>query len=315
MSNYNSLEPNPAIQADSLPTSPGAHHQAFLTGGPLCLSLEASSSSHQNASTSSAQSLNNSQVQRKRQDSLTIPQLSSTVSFDSLLPSPSSDGGDMVTLPPSISIGASWTSSRSTLPVDDESERILPAKAPNDHSSTFTFTPDVLARMFDPRSIELFQQAGGLAGLEKGLQTSLSAGLSQEECSDETTAYGTLSWSSLGRNAPKPFADRIACFGENRLPESPSKSFFQLLVIALSDKVLLLLSVVSIISLALGLYQAICQPHAPGQPRVEWAEGATIMAAVAIASIVGALNDYQKEQQFIKLNRKVNLDFTCIYRR
>lgn len=77
------------------------------------------------------------------------------------------------------------------------------------------------------------------------------------------------------------------------------------MLIALDDKVLILLSVTSIISLALGLYQTFGQPHAPGEPRVEWVDGVTIMTAVAIAVVIGALNDYQKEGQFAKLMRKV----------
>jgi Ca2+-transporting ATPase len=75
--------------------------------------------------------------------------------------------------------------------------------------------------------------------------------------------------------------------------------------IALHDNVLILLSVTSIISLALGLYQTFGQPHAPGKPRVEWVDGVTIMTAVAIAVVLGALNDYQKERQFAKLMKKV----------
>jgi P-type Ca2+ transporter type 2C len=78
------------------------------------------------------------------------------------------------------------------------------------------------------------------------------------------------------------------------------------MLIAVDDKVLILLTVAAIISLALGLYQMFGQPHGPGQPQVEWVEGVSILAAVAIAVVVGALNDWQKERQFIKLNQKVD---------
>lgn len=33
-----------------------------------------------------------------------------------------------------------------------------------------------------------------------------------------------------------------------------------------------------------------------------WLEGATILAAVAVCSIVAAVNDYQKQRQFEKLS-------------
>jgi predicted small integral membrane protein len=38
---------------------------------------------------------------------------------------------------------------------------------------------------------------------------------------------------------------------------------------------------------------------------VRWVEGVTIMVAVALVVVVGSVNDYQKEQQFLKLSKKV----------
>jgi len=152
----------------------------------------------------------------------------------------------------------------------------------------FAFSADTLAHMFDPKSISAFRALGGLEGLEKGLATDCDAGL------DEALP-------SRG----EPYTDRRAIFGENRLPEKKQKSLLHLMVLALDDKVLIILSITSIISLALGLYQTFGLPHAPGEPRVEWVDGVTILAAVAIAVVFGALNDYQKERQFAKLNKKV----------
>jgi len=152
----------------------------------------------------------------------------------------------------------------------------------------FAFSADTLAHMFNPKNILAFRALGGLTRLEKGLATDCDAGL------DET-------WPSRG----EPYADRRAIFGENRLPEKKQKSLLRLMLIALDDKVLIILSITSIISLALGLYQTFGLPHKPGEPRVEWVDGVTILAAVTIAVVLGALNDYQKESQFAKLNRKV----------
>jgi P-type Ca2+ transporter type 2C len=72
-----------------------------------------------------------------------------------------------------------------------------------------------------------------------------------------------------------------------------------------NDKVLIILTIVATISLGLGLCQDFGQSGRYGGPKVRWVEGVTIMVAVAIVVIVGSLNDYQKERQFIKLNRKV----------
>jgi len=72
------------------------------------------------------------------------------------------------------------------------------------------------------------------------------------------------------------------------------------------DKVLLLLSAAAVISLALGLYQTFGIKKKPGEgPSVEWVEGVAIIVAVTIVVVVGAGNDYQKERQFVKLNKKV----------
>jgi Ca2+-transporting ATPase len=78
--------------------------------------------------------------------------------------------------------------------------------------------------------------------------------------------------------------------------------------IALMDKVLLLLSAAAVISLALGLYQTLGVKHNPDEgASVDWVEGVAIIVAIVIVVIVGAGNDWQKERQFVKLNKKVLL--------
>ncbi len=100
------------------------------------------------------------------------------------------------------------------------------------------------------------------------------------------------------------FADRKRVYSDNRLPERKAKNIFQLAWMAYNDKVLILLTVAAVISLALGLYQTFGQPHKDGEAPVEWVEGVAIMAAIVIVVVVGALNDWQKERQFVKLNKK-----------
>jgi len=154
-------------------------------------------------------------------------------------------------------------------------------------------SPDTLAEMISAKSLTEFQALGGLVGLVRRLRTDCSAGLSVgETCSHDADC--------------QLCQDRKAVFGTNRLPERKSQTFLQLVLVALSDRVLIILSVVAAISLSLGLYQSIFQPHAPGQPRVEWVDGVTIMMAVVIVVVAGAFNDYQREQQFARLNKKVS---------
>ncbi|KAJ9627960.1 plasma membrane calcium [Taxawa tesnikishii (nom. ined.)] len=164
--------------------------------------------------------------------------------------------------------------------------------------------------------------------MEKGLRTNRSTGLSTDEqhlegvvSFDEATATTSPSAKSQASTAVEQttsvssagppsgptsgaFTDRIRIFNDNRLPERKAKSLLQLAWMAYNDKVLLLLTGAAIISLALGLYQTFGQHHEPGQPRVEWVEGVAIIVAIAIVVVVGALNDWQKERQFVKLNRK-----------
>lgn len=97
---------------------------------------------------------------------------------------------------------------------------------------------------------------------------------------------------------------RKRVYGENLLPQRPSKSLLALMWLALKDKVLVLLSIAAVISLALGLFQDFGTPRTPGEPPVDWVEGVAIMIAILIVVIVGSLNDWQKERQFKALNEK-----------
>lgn len=59
------------------------------------------------------------------------------------------------------------------------------------------------------------------------------------------------------------------------------------------------------ISLALGLYETFGVDHGPGAPLpVDWIEGCAICVSIAVVVMVGAINDFQKERAFVKLNAK-----------
>ncbi|KAF5211134.1 hypothetical protein E0198_002426 [Clavispora lusitaniae] len=153
--------------------------------------------------------------------------------------------------------------------------------------SSFGATPDQLSQLHDPKSLGALYKMGGLQGLADKLATNTEGGLPAEE--DNT--------------------ERVEAFGANRLPIKAAKSFFQLCFEAMKDKVLILLTVAAVISLALGLYETFGQgtvyddEHKP-MPKVDWVEGVAIIVAVLIVVLVGAANDYQKERQFARLNAK-----------
>ncbi|KAM0425324.1 hypothetical protein ACHAPT_009380 [Fusarium lateritium] len=197
-------------------------------------------------------------------------------------------------------------------------------------NNPFAFSPGQLSKLINPKNLSAFAALGGLPGIEKGLRTDSRAGLSLDEGKLEnsvsfedatTTATSPSDYSPKAAGAPPPrrsdtqpsqpdshgnkdkFVDRTRVYGPNRLPEPKSKSLLELAWIALQDRVLILLSVAAVVSLALGLYQTFGATHHEGA-KVEWVEGVAIIVAITIVVVVGALNDWQKERQFRKLNQK-----------
>lgn len=188
----------------------------------------------------------------------------------------------------------------------------------------FAFSPGELSKMFNPKSLAAFFKLGGLDGLEKGLRSNRAAGLGIDEDHLDgkitfTEATGTTNKAiveAVGSSArlptagddtahkPEKFTDRKRVFQDNRLPAKKGKSLLQLMWITFNDKVLILLSVAAVVSLAIGLYQTFGTKHDPSNPAVEWVEGVAIIVAIVIVVMVGSLNDYQKERQFAKLNKK-----------
>ncbi|EXJ65792.1 Ca2+-transporting ATPase [Cladophialophora psammophila CBS 110553] len=188
-------------------------------------------------------------------------------------------------------------------------------------NNPFAFSPEQLSQLTNPKSHATLLELGGLAALEKGLKTDLRAGLSVDEehptgriSSQEAIQTGAILQTQKLPSGPEiprergdkkchGFVDRKRVFGENVLPEKKPKSIWRLAWIAMHDKVLILLSVAAVVSLAVGLYQTFGPTHEEGA-RVEWVEGVAIIVAILIVVVVGALNDWQKERQFAKLNRK-----------
>lgn len=103
--------------------------------------------------------------------------------------------------------------------------------------------------------------------------------------------------------------NRYKKYGDNKLPDRIPKTLWQLIIEALKDQTMLLLSFAAIVTFLLGLYEYFFQPpeyDPEGNPikQVDWIEGVAIMIAVVVVVLVGAINDYQKELQFAKLNQK-----------
>ncbi|KAL4062136.1 Ca-transporting ATPase [Scleroderma citrinum] len=206
-------------------------------------------------------------------------------------------------------------------------------------SGPFAFKPYKLASLLDPKDLHSLESIGGIDTLLRGLGThptrgllvsshghrdgrssdgrpGAGAGTSQRHDRHPDTKQDTLESKGLPSSVPgddegdkhDPYRatlqERKRVFGENLLPRRQSKSLLGLMWLALKDKVLVLLSIAAVISLALGLFQDFGTPRTPGDPPVDWVEGVAIMIAILIVVIVGSLNDWQKERQFKALNEK-----------
>lgn len=173
-------------------------------------------------------------------------------------------------------------------------------------NNKFAFNPGQLSKLLNPKSLNAFYALGGIDGLEKGLQTDRKSGLGVDEAElngavafEDVAPKGTPKYGTAGDtvpertaeaavNIPPPddphpngaFCDRKRIFRDNRLPEKKEKSLLEIAWQTYNDKILILLTIAAIISLALGLYQTFGGEHEEGEPRVEWVEGVAIIVAI-----------------------------------
>ncbi|CUM65413.1 uncharacterized protein PRCAT00003051001 [Priceomyces carsonii] len=157
------------------------------------------------------------------------------------------------------------------------------------HDDRWEVNHDQLSELHDPKSLRVLYEMGGIDKLTQMLRSDTRNG--------------------LNNNNEEDLRSRVKQFGANKLPSKAQKSFFRLCYEAMKDKVLILLSVAAVISLALGLYETFGEAtmhddEGKPLPKVDWVEGVAIIVAVVIVVLVGAINDYQKERQFAKLNGK-----------
>ncbi|KAK3081909.1 hypothetical protein LTS18_012600 [Coniosporium uncinatum] len=265
-------------------------------------------------------------------DFLAVPsQRSRGNSVDTDNGSTSSFGSETYVATPSGS-GKSNGASTTTKEIIGDKDALKPDPGTEDTfevaNNNFAFSPGQLTKMFSPKSLAAFHALGGLAGIEKGLMTDRRWGLAfNERKLDGSVSFGDATSPSDSHpdsyklyfedstqwerdletrkeegSSAGTFEDRIRVFRDNRLPERKAKSFWRLVWITYNDKVLILLTAAAVISLALGLYQTF-GPTTEEGARVEWVEGVAIIVAIAIVVFVGAFNDWQKERQFVKLNK------------
>lgn len=116
---------------------------------------------------------------------------------------------------------------------------------------------------------------GGTSGVAEALSVSLDFGLDTTNTADLT--------------------QREQFYGRNFVEPATPKSFLELMWDAFQDVTMIILTIAGIISLILGL-------TVDHDPSTGWIEGASILVAVLIVTLVTAGNDYKKEKQFRALN-------------
>ncbi|KAJ9096327.1 hypothetical protein QFC21_005147 [Naganishia friedmannii] len=199
----------------------------------------------------------------------------------------------------------------------------------NTDPTPFLQKPSALAALVDPKSLATLEAMGGIDGVIHGLGTDAINGLSnlpipagaEVEAGGPRGQSGNAAEKRLGAQYNATLADRERVYGRNFVPPKKPKTLFQLMWAAMKDKVLIILGIAAVVSLALGIYQSVgvephrapgpgCPPEGCAEPQVEWVEGVAILVAVTLVVMVGSVNDYQKELQFKKLNEKKD-DRSC----
>ncbi|KAH7342030.1 calcium-translocating P-type ATPase [Rhizoctonia solani] len=249
---------------------------------------------------------------------------SSVASYTSTVPDDKIIEGQLSPTPTSTTAAATLISDKKNQKKDGESDEQphhIDPSADTTDPTPFEQKPLVLASLVDPKSLHSLESIGGTEGLLRGLGTDTNLGLRSWQYTDLGQKHdpekGEGGGVGAGGDTPQSRAsleDRRRVYGTNVMPSRKSKSLLLLMWLALKDKVLVLLSIAAVVSLALGLYSDFGTPPemvvcTSGEglceaPRVDWVEGVAIMIAILIVVVVGSLNDWQKERQFRKLNDK-----------
>ncbi|KAF2868451.1 hypothetical protein BDV95DRAFT_500506 [Massariosphaeria phaeospora] len=217
-----------------------------------------------------------------------------------------------------ISPSNASTSNVSTVVDDSDTaiwEELRSEIDPGVNTEPFAFTPGQLNKLLNPKSLAVYHALGGIQGIAAGLQSDLHSGLSVDEsiaprnvsfaeATNPHTSIKGQEWSRPPTDG-QPFEDRVRVYGRNILPLKRVTPLWKLVWGAYNDTVLIVLTVAAAISLALGLYETLGVVHPPDAPAsVDWVEGLAICIAIILVVLVTALNDWQKEQAFARLNAK-----------
>ncbi|KAJ3258248.1 Calcium-transporting ATPase 10, plasma membrane-type [Boothiomyces macroporosus] len=141
--------------------------------------------------------------------------------------------------------------------------------------TSHSLSTEELTKLVDPKNPTLLKELGGIEGVAQKLGTDLTTGLTLIDKA-RTDFYGT-----------------------NALPEVIPTTFLEFIWQALQDKTLVILMIAAAVELGVGVYKSF---FAADKEKLALLDGATILVAVTIVVLIGAVSDYRKQAQFRQLN-------------
>ena len=172
---------------------------------------------------------------------------------------------------------------------DDESQSIINNEPlhinqeTNNNASEFSISPQELSNLmnlYKDRSenyndIKYFQEKGGILPLLNALKTDAKHGISKSSVEN-----------------------RIEHFGENKIFTKPLPNFLDFVIEALSDKMIIILIISSLIEIGISLFNKFVK----GENNIDYLDGISIIIAIVVVVMVGSITNYKKEMKFHSLN-------------
>ena len=164
---------------------------------------------------------------------------------------------------------------------DSKSFQAEPESSNDNHS--FSITPQELSNLmnlYKERSenyndIKYFQEKGGILPLLTSLKTDAKHGIS------------TIS-----------LKNRLEHFGSNKIFIKPLPNFIDFVLEALSDKMIMILIISSLIEISISLFNRFFK----GEDNIDYLDGISIIIAIVVVVMVGSITNYKKEMKFHSLN-------------
>ena len=164
-----------------------------------------------------------------------------------------------------------------------------PAQGSSQASNAFSVTPDdlvAIVNLYKERDenmndIRHFSDPNVIKGENEGIDYLLKA-----LATDKTQGISSD-------------ANREDVFGSNKVFRKPPPSFWEFVVEALSDKMIIILICCSIFEIGISLFYIYGQEE---KDNMDWIDGTSIIIAVFVVVSVGSVTNYKKEMKFHTLN-------------